>query len=86
MATAEALARKAQGLLSDADFMALLATLKNDTLREWANTPSADMTRREEHYRDIQALGRLENRLKALVDNLKVDAKKAQNVSARERT
>jgi hypothetical protein len=58
------LANRAAEISSDSDFLEILAILKERILLDWANTSSAMGERREELYRDIQAMGRLEHLIK----------------------
>lgn len=73
-----ALIEFATDLKNDERFKEIVKALKAETLRDWAGTSSADMSRREELWRDIQAIGRVENRLQALVDNTKIAERKAK--------
>ncbi len=79
--TEEALRRRAKELAADEGFRAILKRLKERAIREWANTSSADEKRREELYRDIQAVGRLENDLLALMSDAAIDARKADKAA-----
>jgi hypothetical protein len=54
------LANRAAEIAIDQDFRDILASMKDRILREWANTSSDMGERREELYRDILAVGRLE--------------------------
>lgn len=71
----------AAALLANQGFREILRTLKNDTIVGWANSASPDATVREDHYRDVQAIGRLEARLRALIDAAK-DLKPPQRPGA----
>lgn len=83
----EDLAQSAQRLLNDHGFGAILRTLKNDTLIAWANTDPAATAAREAHWHDIQAIGRIEGRLKAIVQSKTLDDRKAARAEQRaERT
>jgi hypothetical protein len=77
MANKDTIARKARELLSDETFRLILNDLKNRTLKDWANTAPGEQTKREEHWRDLQAVARLETHLQALVDGAKLDLRKA---------
>jgi hypothetical protein len=77
MITAEAVVRRARELLSDEVFKLILNDLKNRTIKDWASTDPSAQTKREEHWRDLQAIGRLETHLKAIVDSAKMDERKA---------
>lgn len=68
-AEGHALARlqtRAGYFLADDDFKAILVELKNTAIRKWANALGTPL--REEAWHDLQAVGRLENYLKALRD------------------
>lgn len=69
-------------LLSDPRFLDILRFLKDETIRQWVNG-GGDMTAREALFRDVQAVGRLENRLQALAQNKTLDARKADEKERR---
>lgn len=66
----------AKGLRSQEGFLEIMRLLKAETIRDWANTDAADSAGREARYADIQALGRLESRLQALVDDAAISKRK----------
>ncbi len=73
----------AGGLLKQDGFGEVMRLLKAETIRDWANTAATDTATREAFYADIQALGRLETRLKALTDDKKIDDRKADAAALR---
>jgi hypothetical protein len=58
------LASAARELLDSEGFREIIKDLKNDAIRNWGEAQSAD--KREDCWRDLQAVGRLENYLKSL--------------------
>jgi hypothetical protein len=64
-------------LLADETFREVLVDLKNQCIRSWANTDSSDAIAREEIWRDLQAVGRLENYLAELGQQYRAEAQKA---------
>jgi hypothetical protein len=72
----------AQNLVASANFKALMKQLKNEAIDRWANgspTPAA----REDAFRDLHALGRLETKLSALADDKRIAERKAVQAQAR---
>lgn len=70
--------RRARELAVDPGFKSIVKLLKERAIAEWANTPSASYDRREELYRDIQAVGRLENLLVDVISSETLDARKGE--------
>lgn len=68
--------KRAHALLTDPDFTAILAELKAESLIAFVDSTSGDAVKREEIYRDMQAVGRIEVRLQALADGAAVDQRK----------
>ena len=66
----------AANLLVDESFKDVIRGLKDDAISGWTNAKSAD--EREGFWRDIQAVGRLENTLKTLKKNYHVELAKQQ--------
>jgi hypothetical protein len=58
------LASVARELLDSEGFREIIKDLKEDAIRRWNESQSAD--KREDCWRDLQAVGRLENHLKSL--------------------
>ncbi len=56
----------AKALRNAEGFQEIVRLLKAETIKDWANTDPTDTAKREAHYADIQAIGRLETRLQAL--------------------
>lgn len=75
-ASREAIGELAKQLRENEAFKAILAAMKANTLREWANTASGAADEREALFRDIQAIGRLEAAIQAAADNVTMDARK----------
>lgn len=75
--TERAMAEFASAALQAPPFLDILKKLKADALRDWANTDSAAQEKREELYRDIRAVARLENTMRALADAATMEARKA---------
>lgn len=76
-AEGSALARlqtRAGYFLADDDFKAILVELKNAAIRKWADGRAPDA--REHAWHDLQAVGRLENYLRALADGKTLTARK----------
>lgn len=68
-AEGSALARlqtRAGYFLADDDFKAILVEVKNAAIRKWSG--GANLAAREDAWHDLQAVGRLENYLRALAD------------------
>jgi hypothetical protein len=57
----------AMTLQVDATFLDIVKGLKEDAIRDWTFSKSPD--EREIAYRDLQAVGRLQAKLKTLADN-----------------
>jgi|HubBroStandDraft_6_1064221.scaffolds.fasta_scaffold186034_3 hypothetical protein len=72
------LGAEGERLLADGTFREMLVDLKNRAIREWANTKSDGSEIREELYRDIKAVGRLENYLADLGQQYRAEAQKAE--------
>lgn len=70
------LAAYAKSLKGQEGFLEIMRLLKAQTISDWANTAPQDTAAREAHYADIQALGRIENRLQALTDNETIEHRK----------
>lgn len=68
--------KHARVLLEDQGFKALMSELKAESLVAFVDSTSGDAEKREEIYRDMQAIGRIEARLKALADGAAVDERK----------
>jgi len=66
----------AANLLVDESFKDVIRGLKDDAISGWTNAKSPD--EREGFWRDIQAVGRLENTLKTLKENYHVELAKQQ--------
>jgi hypothetical protein len=77
----EFLVRRAKELQADEGFKAIVKALKERAIFEWANTPSHADGKREELYRDVQAVGRLENVLSELISGDKFNARKAEKAA-----
>lgn len=76
-AAGHALARiqsRASQIREDEDFKAIIAQLKHRSIRKWSD--SKDTNSRESAWYDLQAVGRLENYLKALADGKTLDDRK----------
>lgn len=80
----EALARRAAALLKDDDFRSILTLMKATAIQQWANTSSPDGQRREELYRDVIAVDRIEKTLQILVDGVKMDQRKTDDAMKRQ--
>lgn len=78
-----AMGEYASAALQAPPFLDILKKLKADALRDWANTDSAAQDKREELYRDIQAIGRLENTMRALADAVLMEQRKADALRRR---
>lgn len=70
------LGAEATRLLADDSFREILADLKNRAIRGWAEGKTADA--REEFWRDLQAVGRLENYMGELGQQYRAEAQKAE--------
>jgi len=57
----------AMNLMVDETFLDVVKGLKEDAIRDWTNGKSPD--EREAAFRDMQAIGRLQTKLKTLADN-----------------
>ena len=57
----------AMTLQTDATFLDIVKGLKEDAIRDWTYSKSVD--EREVAYRDLQAVGRFQAKLKTLADN-----------------
>jgi hypothetical protein len=79
------LANRAAEMAIDSDFLEILAAYKERILREWANTNSPFIERREELYRDMQAVCRLEIYIKdELGQQLRAELAKQEALDKRE--
>jgi hypothetical protein len=66
----------ATALLADETFREILADLKNDAIRTWADALTPE--KREDCWRDLRAIGRLENALKAFGQEYRAEAQKLE--------
>lgn len=73
--------RRAKELAADQGFKQILKLLKERSIYQWANTSSADHDRREELYRDIQAVGRLEHLIAEVISSENMDARKVERAA-----
>jgi hypothetical protein len=71
------LASCARELLDNEAFREIVKDLKNDAIRAWGESQSAD--KREDCWRDLQAVGRLENYLKSLGPAYRAEVTKIEN-------
>jgi hypothetical protein len=67
---------RARQLAEDGGFKQVLAVVKESILAEWALSPTHAEERRRELYFELQAIGRLERAIIALVDAGTLDARK----------
>lgn len=67
---------RAKQLSEDGAFKQLLAVVKENILAEWALSPTHAEERRKELYFELQAIGRLERVIVALVDVDKLAGRK----------
>ena len=74
------LASAARELLDSEGFREIIKDLKNDAIRNWGEAQSAD--KREDCWRDLQAVGRLENYLKSLGPAYRAEVAKMENFAA----
>jgi hypothetical protein len=72
----EEIAAFAANLVKQAEYLHILRLLKNDTIYKWANEANADA--REDLWHDIQAIGRLEVKVKVLADEKTVSGRKEE--------
>jgi hypothetical protein len=72
----EEIAAFAADLLKQPEYLHVLRMLKNDTIYKWANEADADA--REVLWHDIQAVGRLEVRIKMLADEKTISGRKEE--------
>lgn len=77
------IAEFAKSLQNSEGFKQIMRSMKTETLKEWANTASSDEGKREELYRDIQAVGRFETRLQQIIDGAKIDQRKSDAAAGR---
>jgi hypothetical protein len=77
MASREQIGALARQLRTDATFADIVKAMKATIITAWANSASGDAGRREELYRDVQAIGRLEIALQAAADSLTLDERKS---------
>jgi hypothetical protein len=70
-------------MLMEPTFRELLAELKNQAIRGWSDAPTPE--RREEFWRDLQAVGRLENLMKTLGQEYRVEVQKIEGAVRREK-
>jgi hypothetical protein len=61
----------ADALRNDENFKDVLRGLKDDAIRGWADSKSTDQ--REDFWRDLQAVGRLENKLRTLGETYRAE-------------
>lgn len=66
----------AGALRADENFKDIVRGLKDDAIRDWSNAQSVDD--REACWRDLQAVGRFELKLKILVDAFTVEKAKQE--------
>jgi hypothetical protein len=71
------LASVARELLDSEGFREIIKDLKEDAIRRWNESQSAD--KREDCWRDLQAVGRLENHLKTLGPAYRAEVQKIEN-------
>lgn len=64
----------ASNLATDDGFRELVRTMKGDIVRAWGNQPDAE--KREELYRDLHAVARLEAKVQTLAEALTIDNRK----------
>ena len=55
-------------------FKELFNDLRKDSLEGWASTDLFDVSMREQHYQDLQAVNRLESKIQSILDNDKLRA------------
>jgi hypothetical protein len=77
------LASVARELLDNDGFREIIKDLKEDAIRRWNESQSAD--KREDCWRDLQAVGRLENYLKSLGPAYRAEVQKIENFEAAQR-
>ncbi len=53
-------------------FRELFDDLRKDSLEGWASTDLFDVSMREQHYQDLQAVNRLEAKVQSILDNDKL--------------
>jgi hypothetical protein len=70
-------------LLANEVFLEMIADLKQRSIVGW--TDAYDPISRENHWRDIQATGRLENYLKDKQKELELETKRLDDMHSRER-
>lgn len=68
--------RCARELRTNESFKHLLAALKQEAVYEFANSASGEAARREEIYRDLQAVGRLEASIERFISQSDMDKRK----------
>lgn len=68
--------RCARELRTNESFKHLIAALKEKALYDFANSTSGEGARREEIYRDLQAVGRLEASIEAFITQSEMDKRK----------
>lgn len=71
------LASVARELLDNDGFREIIKDLKEDAIIRWRDAQSAD--EREDCWRDLQAVGRLENHLKSLGPTYRAEVQKLEN-------
>ena len=74
------LASAARELLDSEGFREIIKDLKEDAIRRWNESQSVD--KREDCWRDLQAVGRLENHLKSLGPAYRAEVKNLENFDA----
>lgn len=50
-------------------FKELFEDLREDCIRGWSSTDLFDVSLREQHYQDLQAINRLEEKIQSILDN-----------------
>jgi hypothetical protein len=53
-------------------FKELFDELRDDLVKSWAQTDLFDVSMREQHYQDLQAVNRLESKIQAILDDGKL--------------
>ena len=68
-------------LLADKTFCEIIADLKSEAIRNWSAALSPE--KREEYWYDLQAVGRLENLMKAYGQQYRAETQKIEAVDRR---
>ena len=66
------LSERVEELLREGTLMEIIGFVKEEIQREWIQTPPSDTTARELAYHELHALYRVELRLSAILDSLKM--------------